>query len=205
MSLDHYFSQEPSSEFVPKPIQIELAGKVCEVMTASGTFSPSQLDVGTKILLDRIDLAPKTGNVLDLGCGWGPIALALGHTHPACRIFAVDVNTRALELTKLNAKKLGVDNIQVFTPDEVPAELSFDGIWSNPPIRIGKKALHDLLQHWIPRLTAGGEAYLVVQKNLGSDSLQKWLMATFENDFEVTRLLSEKTYRIIKIKKLAKF
>lgn len=201
MSEDHYFSQEPSSPLKPKTIQIPVAGEVVDVTTASGTFSPQQLDFGTEVLIEQMDLAPVSGNLLDLGCGWGPIALNLAKLRPTTKVWAVDVNTRSVELTQANARNLGISNINAVLPDQVPADLRFSGIWSNPPIRIGKKELHELLLMWLPRLEAGGEAYLVVQKNLGSDSLQKWLTEELANGYEVSRYTSIKTYRVLKIKK----
>jgi 16S rRNA G1207 methylase RsmC len=201
MSEDHYFSQEPSSPLKPKTIQIPVAGEMVDVTTASGTFSPTQLDFGTEVLIEQMDLAPDSGNLLDLGCGWGPIALNLGKLRPNTKVWAVDVNARSVELTQANAKKLGISNITALLPDLVPADLRFSGIWSNPPIRIGKKELHELLVMWLPRLDSGAEAYLVVQKNLGSDSLQKWLTEELAAGFEVSRHTSIKTYRVLKIKK----
>jgi 16S rRNA G1207 methylase RsmC len=201
MSEDHYFSQEPSSPLKPKTIQIPVAGEIVDVTTASGTFSPTQLDFGTEVLIEQMDLAPISGNLLDLGCGWGPIALNLAKLRPNTKVWAVDVNTRSVELTQANARNLGISNINAVLPDQVPADLRFSGIWSNPPIRIGKKELHELLLMWLPRLETGGEAYLVVQKNLGSDSLQKWLTEELATGFEVSRYTSIKTYRVLKIKK----
>jgi 16S rRNA G1207 methylase RsmC len=201
MSEDHYFSQEPSSPLKPKTIQIPVAGELVDVTTASGTFSPTQLDFGTEVLIEQMDLVPDSGNLLDLGCGWGPIALNLARLRPNTKVWALDVNTRSVELTQANAKNLGISNINAVLPDQVPADLRFSGIWSNPPIRIGKKELHELLLKWLPRLEAGGEAYLVVQKNLGSDSLQKWLTEELATGFEVSRYTSIKTYRVLKIKK----
>jgi 16S rRNA G1207 methylase RsmC len=201
MSEDHYFSQEPSSPLKPKTIQIPVDGEMVDITTASGTFSPTQLDFGTEVLIEQMDLAPDSGNLLDLGCGWGPIALNLGKLRPKTKVWAVDVNTRSVELTQANAKNLGISNITALLPDQVPADLRFSGIWSNPPIRIGKKELHELLLMWLPRLETGGEAYLVVQKNLGSDSLQKWLTVELATGFEVSRYTSIKTYRVLKIKK----
>ena len=201
MSEDHYFSQEPSSPLKPKTIQIPVAGEIVDVTTASGTFSPTQLDFGTEVLIEQMDLSPISGNLLDLGCGWGPIALNLAKLRPNTKVWAVDVNTRSVELTQANARNLGISNINAVLPDQVPADLRFSGIWSNPPIRIGKKELHELLLMWLPRLETGGEAYLVVQKNLGSDSLQKWLTEELATGFEVSRYTSIKTYRVLKIKK----
>jgi 16S rRNA (guanine1207-N2)-methyltransferase len=201
MSEDHYFSQEPSSPLKTKTIQIPVAGEIVDVTTASGTFSPAQLDFGTEVLIEQMDLAPVSGNLLDLGCGWGPIALNLAKLRPNTKVWALDVNTRSVELTQANAKNLGISNINAVLPDQVPADLRFSGIWSNPPIRIGKKELHELLLMWLPRLETGGEAYLVVQKNLGSDSLQKWLTEELATGFDVSRYTSIKTYRVLKIKK----
>ncbi len=201
MSEDHYFSQEPSSPLKTKLIEIPVAGVLEQVTTASGTFSPQQLDFGTEVLIEQMDLAPDSGNILDLGCGWGPIALNLGKLRPKSKIWAVDVNTRSLELTEANAKKLTLDNITAALPEQVPEQIRFSGIWSNPPIRIGKKPLHELLLKWLPKLENGGEAYLVVQKNLGSDSLQAWLTQELGSDYEVSRYTSIKTYRVIKVRK----
>jgi 16S rRNA G1207 methylase RsmC len=199
MSSDHYFSQEPKSNYQPKQIELDIAGEVFKVNTASGTFSPLRLDVGTSVLIDYLDLAPKKGNILDLGCGWGPIALNLAKNSPDSKVWAVDINNRSLELTDMNAKALGLGNIQTATPNAVPKDIKFSGIWSNPPIRIGKKELHELLLTWLPRLENGSSAYLVVQKNLGSDSLQKWLTETLIDGYEVSRLTSIKTYRILQV------
>jgi 16S rRNA G1207 methylase RsmC len=201
MSEDHYFSQEPGSALKPKSITIPVAGELVQVTTASGTFSPTQLDFGTEVLIEQMDLSPDYGDLLDLGCGWGPIALNLAKLRPKTKIWAVDVNTRSVELTARNAKDLGLANITACIPEEVPENLAFSGIWSNPPIRIGKKELHELLLKWLPRLAVGAEAYLVVQKNLGSDSLQKWLTEELAGNYEVSRYTSIKTYRVIKVKK----
>jgi 16S rRNA (guanine1207-N2)-methyltransferase len=201
MSEDHYFSQEPGSALKPKSIIIPVAGEMVQVTSASGTFSPTQLDFGTEVLIDQMELAPESGDLLDLGCGWGPIALNLAKLRPNAKVWAVDVNTRSVELTAKNAKDLGLSNITAVVPEQVPENLVFSGIWSNPPIRIGKKELHELLLQWLPRLAVGAEAYLVVQKNLGSDSLQKWLTQELAGNYEVSRYTSIKTYRVIKVKK----
>jgi len=201
MSEDHYFSQEPGSALKPKSIIIPVAGELVEVTSAAGTFSPAQLDFGTEVLIEQMDLAPDSGDLLDLGCGWGPIALNLAKLRPNAKIWAVDVNTRSVELTSRNAKDLRLANITACLPEEVPENLTFSGIWSNPPIRIGKKELHELLLKWLPRLAVGAEAFLVVQKNLGSDSLQKWLTEELAGSYEVSRYTSIKTYRVIKVKK----
>src|SRR5690606_39066037 len=143
------------------------------------------------------------GTFLDLGCGWGPLALTMGLESPAGRVVAVDVNERALDLARRNAAALGVaDRVEVLAPDDVPADLTFDLVWSNPPIRVGKAALHERLTTWLPRLAPEGTAYLGVQKNLGADSLQGWLSATLPDlmgPVAVDRTASSKGFRILRV------
>lgn len=196
---EHYFSESPGGDLKQREIVVTLAGKKVKVKTAGSVFSPEHIDQGTQVLLDHLDLAKPTGTFLDLGCGWGPIALALALHSPKAKLFAVDVNERSLELTRMNAAALEISSIQISRPEDVASEIEFDQIWSNPPIRVGKSVLHEMLQLWIPRLAPGGSAFLVVQKNLGSDSLQKWLEAEFTTGFEVSRLTSVKTFRILKV------
>jgi 16S rRNA (guanine1207-N2)-methyltransferase len=200
---DHYFTAEPASAAQRRQLRVFLAGQEVIVETAPGVFCPDRVDIGTAVLLAEAPAPPPTGNLLDLGSGWGPIALSLGLLSPHASIWAVDVNQRALGLARDNAKALGVNDFHAVTPDEVPADIRFDAIWSNPPIRIGKSALHDLLRRWLPRLAPGGTAYLVVQKNLGSDSLQRWLateLAAMEpGAFTVGRHATARTFRVLSV------
>ena len=196
---EHYFSESPSGDFKQREIAVTLARRKVKVKTAGSVFSPEHVDQGTQVLLDHLDLAKPSGTFLDLGCGWGPIALSLALHSPKATVYAVDVNERSLELTKINAEALEVSSLKISKPEQVASDVQFDQIWSNPPIRVGKAVLHEMLQLWIPRLAPGGSAFLVVQKNLGSDSLQKWLEAEFSAGFDVSRLTSVKTFRILKI------
>ena len=199
MSDNHYFASSPEGPLVPREITVTLNGNKYSVLTAGGVFSPEHIDQGTQVLLAHLEKANPSGNFLDIGCGWGPIALALALHSPKAKIYAIDVNERSLELTKLNADRLGLTNIVVCKPEEVPSEIEFDEIWSNPPIRVGKVVLHEILTLWINRLTSGGTARLVVQKNLGSDSLHKWLIQEFDDEFESTRIDTSKTFRVLKV------
>lgn len=200
---EHYFtSSAPASEAERRSIRIRLADRTVDVETAPGTFSPDGLDKGTAVLLAEAPPPPATGTFLDLGCGWGPIALTLGLESPDAEVWAVDVNERAMDLARRNAASLGLDRVHVGTAEQVPAELRFDLIWSNPPIRVGKKVLHDLMTTWLPRLSATGEAYLVVQKNLGSDSLQKWLNTELP-DLVTERFTSVRGFRILRVSRAA--
>jgi hypothetical protein len=199
VSDNHYFASSPDGPLVPREITVTLNGNKYSVLTAGGVFSPEHIDQGTQVLLTHLEKANPTGNFLDIGCGWGPITLALALRSPKAKIYAVDVNERSLELTRLNAERLGITNIVVCKPEDVPKDLEFDEIWSNPPIRVGKVVLHEILKLWLNRLTAGGTARLVVQKNLGSDSLHKWLIQEFSPSFESTRIDSSKTFRVLKV------
>jgi 16S rRNA G1207 methylase RsmC len=199
MSTEHYFSETPGSEYRQKGITVTINDREVTLTTAGGVFSPDHIDQGTAVLLDHLDEAPAGGDILDLGCGWGPIALALASHSPKSTVWAVDVNQRSLELTAANAKRMGLVNIKCVTPDQVPAEISFSGIWSNPPIRIGKDALHELLLNWIPRLQKDAEAYLVVQKNLGADSLHRWLEAELPKEFSTIRVETSKSFRVLRV------
>jgi 16S rRNA (guanine1207-N2)-methyltransferase len=203
MATDHYFSAEPGKPEVRKQLTVELDGQVRNLTTSNGIFSPDGIDKGTAVLLAEVPAPPSTGNLLDIGCGWGPIALTLALKSPAATVTAVDVNTRCVALTNDNAQALGLANVRACLPDQVDPGLRFDAIWSNPPIRIGKSELHDLLMLWLPRLAAGGNAWLVVQKNLGSDSLQRWLAAELPAEYRVSRESTSKAFRILRIRRKA--
>jgi 16S rRNA G1207 methylase RsmC len=148
--------------------------------------------------LSKFDEFPETGNVLDLGCGWGPISLAIASFSPETTLWALDVNERSMELARNNASKLGLTNVKVVTADKVPQDLKFDAIWSNPPIRIGKAALHELLRTWLPRLESGGRAMLVVQKQLGADSLLAWIQTEFP-ELTSSRFSTDKGFRVLEV------
>lgn len=194
MSSDHYFSPSPRSDSRTRTIRARLAGRDVDVVTSGGVFSPEHLDQGTRVLLDEVSAPPASGHLLDLGAGWGPIAISLALQSPDATVWAVDVNERALGLVRRNCARLGISNVNAVLPSDVPADLRFATIWSNPPIRIGKPALHDLLSRWLGRLADGGTACLVVQKHLGADSLARWLS---EQGWRVTRLSSRAGYRIL--------
>ena len=197
MSTDHYFTAQPASDDERRTRAIHLAGRELEVEVASGVFSPGGVDKGTAVLLNEVPAPPPSGNLLDLGCGWGPITISLALEAPHATVWAVDVNERALDLVRRNADRLGLTNVRAALPDEVPEDLDFEVCWSNPPIRVGKQALHDLLTRWLPRLADGAEAWLVVQKNLGSDSLARWISDTL--GLQVEREASSKGFRVLRV------
>lgn len=205
---EQYFSADPSSKDVRRTLHVQLRGRDTDVEVSNGVFSGSRLDLGTSVLLEQAPEPPEHGNLLDLGCGWGPIALSLAFASPEATVWAADVNERALELTELNAKRNGCGNVRVIRtdadakpvdPTALSPDLTFDAIWSNPPIRIGKEALHTMLMNWLPRLSPDGVTYLVVQKNLGADSLINWLADALGDGYAVSKYHSAKGFRVIEV------
>lgn len=196
---EHYFTADPQAPFRRVPVTTNVWGHWLELTTGSGVFAQGRLDIGTGVLLREVPPPEQAGTVLDLGCGYGVIGLAIAVAVPGCRVTAVDVNERALLLARENAERLGVgDRFTACRPDEVPADAVFDEIWSNPPIRIGKDALHELLLRWLPRLVPGGAATLVVGKNLGADSLARWLT---DEGYPSARLASAKGFRVLQARR----
>jgi 16S rRNA G1207 methylase RsmC len=203
MPQQHYFSEQPQTETTTHPVEFELEGRAFNLTAASGTFSSTRLDAGTRILLKESAYFPAEGTILDIGCGWGPISIAIAALRPATNVIGLDVNARSLELAASNAAQLGLQNFKAVRADAIAQGLLFDGIWSNPPIRVGKAVLHELMETWIPRLKPGASAMLVVQKQLGAESFQKWLGDNFEG-FTVSRHSIDKGYRVIRVTNSAK-
>jgi 16S rRNA (guanine1207-N2)-methyltransferase len=193
---EHYFSADPAVAFRRAPVLARVWGHELALTSGSGVFAHGRLDSGTAVLFRETE-PPTARRYLDLGCGYGVIGLALATAVEGSVVRGVDVNERAVLLANENAASLGVaDRFEASTPDDVPVEETYDEIWSNPPIRVGKQALHELLLTWLPRLEPGGRAVLVVGKNLGADSLQRWLG---EQGRPTTRLASAKGFRVLEV------
>ncbi len=192
---EHYFASNPAIESKLRSVEFTVQDTLFKLQASSGTFSATRLDAGTKALLGYLD--DISGDVLDIGCGWGPIAISIAKLYPATKVWALDINQRSLELTRLNAKAANLGNVMGVTESEISADQTFNQIWSNPPIRVGKEVLHTLMRTWLPRLRPGGSATLVVQKQLGADSFTKWLADEFP-ELKVERIGTEKGYRIIR-------
>ena len=173
--MPHYFDEQTTTASDVVSFDVALVDVAFSIQSDRGVFSHGHLDNGTSLLLKEGPALATAGTFLDIGCGAGPIAIAMALRAPEATVWAIDVNERARALTATNATRNGAGNVHVAAPDDVPADLEFDEIWSNPPIRIGKAALHDLLTIWIARLAPTGRMVLVVQKHLGADSLQTWL------------------------------
>jgi len=192
---DHYFSADPSSLERRRPVTAHVWGRELTLQTASGVFAVGRVDIGTSMLFREMGPPTSPGPYLDLGCGYGVIACALATVRPKARVWAVDANQRAVQLCHDNAKALGLsERVRAVAPTDIPADLQFHEIWSNPPIRIGKPALHELLLTWLPRLAPTGRAVTVISKNLGADSLQRWIG---DQGFSCARVASAKGFRIL--------
>ena len=191
---EHYFTADPTVSFRRAPVRARVWGRELSVTSGSGVFAQGRLDVGTAVLF-RATEPPSAERYLDLGCGYGVIGLAIAACSPSAVVTGIDVNERAVLLANENAVALGLaDRYAAMTPDAVPHDATYDEIWSNPPIRIGKQALHELLLTWFARLEPGGRVVMVVGKNLGADSLQRWLG---EQGVPTTRLASAKGFRVL--------
>ncbi len=201
---DHYFAPSPATDSRPRTVTLALPDLTVALRTDAGVFSPDRVDAGTRLLLlEAPPPGPAVRHVLDLGCGYGPIAVAAARRAPEAQVWAVDSNERAVALCRANADEAGVgDRVHalVVTPDDplagVPDDVRFDLVWSNPPIRVGKAPLHRLLTTALDRLAPDGEAVLVVHKHLGSDSLQRWLV---EHGWPTERLVSRQGYRVLRV------
>ncbi|MGQ7296234.1 class I SAM-dependent methyltransferase [Quadrisphaera sp. KR29] len=206
---EHYFSASPATADERRPLRVRLDGRELELVTAPSVFSGDRLDLGTAVLLDHVPDPPAEGDLLDVGCGWGPLALAMALRSPdpaTRRVWAVDVNARARDLTAANAASLGLGGVRTAAPEDVDDGVRVAALWSNPPIRIGKPALHALLLRWLPVLAPGAQAHLVVAKDLGADSLLRWVgeqgeqrQAAGGDGWTARRTGSRKGYRVLEV------
>lgn len=192
----HYFDADPATPSARTSVELVLPDVRVRLVADRHVFSGQRVDAGTKLLLLEAPAPPPSGDVVDLGCGYGPIAVTLGLRAPGATVWAIDVNRRALALTAENAAAAGAANVRVATPDDVPADLVVAALYSNPPIRIGKAALHALLEAWLDRLAPGAQAHLVVQRHLGADSLHRWLE---DRGHAVSRRCSRAGYRVLDV------
>lgn len=194
---DQYFSVRPTSTSRPSEVTLTLPDLTLRLRTDAGVFSSTRVDPGTRLLLGALPPASEwpDGDVIDVGCGYGPIAVTLAHRAPERTVWAVDVNERARDLCRINATAARVaDRVRIADPDGVPTDIRFGLVVSNPPVRIGKAALHDLCRRWLERLAPGGQAWWVVGKHLGSDSLQSWMT---DEGWPTVRVMSRQSYRIL--------
>lgn len=197
---EQYFASNPRVAAKPRELEIELSGMLFRVHTAAGVFSGEGLDKGTAVLLRKVPPLPENGVFVDVGCGWGPLTLVMARLRPEAQVIGVDVNSRALEFTSRNAQDNHLDNVTVLSESAALADIapaSVDVIWSNPPIRIGKTALHEMWEQWRQKLRPGGVAYVVMGKNLGADTFTIWAQ---DHGWKAEKIASSKGFRLLELK-----
>jgi|TARA_B110000879_G_scaffold106756_1_gene143569 16S rRNA (guanine1207-N2)-methyltransferase len=192
----HYFDDDPTVPTDPVTIDVMLPDTAFTLETDRGVFSRGHVDTGTSLLLRAELPIASTGHLVDLGAGAGPIALAMARRSPDATVWAVDVNSRARDLCIRNAERNGISNLRAVAPGDVPNDIQFATLWSNPPVRIGKTAMRALLLDWLARLDNDGIAALVVQKHLGADSLQRWLQS---QGHPTERIASKAGFRLLNV------
>lgn len=197
---DHYYSKSPQSNQITQTWQFTLRGNPFTFTSSSGVFSKNAVDYGTQLLVEAFVVPDVSGKVLDLGCGYGPIGLAIANELTDKEVLMVDVNERAVALAKENARRNGIENVDIKQSDgfENVSEGSFSVIITNPPIRAGKELIYSFFKESATKLTKGGELWIVIQKKQGAPSALKYL-ATLFNVVDVME--RKKGYFIIRAQK----
>lgn len=196
---DHYFSNNPSSKSDRKKFEFTLKGHHFVFLSDRGVFSKNEVDFGSRLLVESFEVPDVEGNILDVGCGYGPIGLSLAKEYKERTIHMVDVNERALSLARENAGNNGVSNVRIYQSSVYEqVEGRYAAILSNPPIRAGKQVVHDILEKAYDHLLPGGELWIVIQKKQGAPSAMNKLEEVFS---EVEVVEKKKGYYIIKSKK----
>ncbi len=197
--LNQYFDEDPSVESKPVSFAKTICGTEFEFKTDRGVFSRGSLDKATEVLLKEFD-ENYSGNpmsIVDVGCGYGPIVTFVAKKFEDAKVLAVDTNERARTLCAHNyGHNIGDGRLKVISPSQIDSSLKHDLIISNPPIRIGKTALYELLSFWSITLSEHGEMWLVMAKHLGADSCAKFLKE--DCNLKITRVASKKGFRILK-------
>ena len=191
---DQYYTADPSSESRPVPCAFPYRGHGLSFMTDAGVFSKGELDAGSRLLLDA--LPPLQGDVLDIGCGWGAIGIAVAKANKQARVTMLDVNRRALGLCQANCLRNGV-TAEILESDGMAAVLDrkFDAIITNPPIRAGKQVIYKMFAEAAASLNAEGALYLVIRKQQGAESCVKYLKTLFN---EVEKLDKSAGFWVLK-------
>jgi 16S rRNA (guanine1207-N2)-methyltransferase len=198
---DHYYSRKPNADSNPKYWDFTLNNSRFRFKTDNGVFSKNEVDFGSRLLIETFTLPEVDGPLLDVGCGYGPVGLALAKQNPNFTVHMVDINERALELSRDNAKANGVENVLIYESDKLEGvkETNFSAILTNPPIRAGKKTVHDIFAQSKDKLASGGELWIVIQKKQGAPSAVDKLNQLFG---EVEVVDKEKGYFIIRAKNI---
>jgi len=199
--VDHYYSRKPDVTSDPIYWSCQLKGYPFRFKTDRGVFSKNEVDYGSKLLIDTFTLPAVDGTLLDVGCGYGPIGLALARSYPNIQIHMIDINERAIQLAKENAAQNHIDNVSIFESDvfENVINHNYVAIVTNPPIRAGKKVVMEIIEKSYQHLCDGGEFWVVIQKKQGAPSAKKMIEEIYGN-VEIAK--RDKGYYILKAKKV---
>ncbi|WP_462412551.1 class I SAM-dependent methyltransferase [Neobacillus sp. Marseille-QA0830] len=197
---EHYYSRTQNVESNPKYWEYTLRNHLFRFKTDNGVFSKREVDFGSRLLIETFRMPDIEGDILDVGCGYGPIGLAIAKEYSRSTVHMVDVNERAIELAKENAEKNGISNVKIYESDRLEnvMEMAFAAILTNPPIRAGKKTVHDIFEQSFDRLASSGELWVVIQKKQGAPSALEKLKELFSR---VETVDKSKGYFIIKATK----
>lgn len=198
--MEHYYSEKPTSKSSPTTYEVDLRGNLIKFASDFGVFSKGQIDFGTKLLIDSFDFPSEAGPILDVGCGYGPIGLALAKSEPSRDVVLVDINERALALAEKNRQVNQISNAIVQKSNlfqNVP-KADYAAILSNPPVRAGKKVVYALFREAYEWLKPNGELWIVIQKKQGAPSAKNELMSLFEEVEVVTRRKGYFIFRAVK-------
>ena len=197
---EHYYSRTQKVESDPIYWDYALKGNRFRFKTDNGVFSKREVDFGSRFLIETFAMPILKGPILDVGCGYGPIGLSIAKVYPERVVHLIDVNLRALELTKENVKLNQIENVKVYESDRLMnvTEKDFAAILTNPPIRAGKKVVHDIFDQSYQLLAPEGELWVVIQKKQGAPSAIEKLKQLY---LSVDVVSKEKGYFILKAKK----
>lgn len=193
---DHYYSKKPAVEHDLQTIETKLRGRTFTFTTDAGVFSKHGVDFGSRLLIESLELE-SNADVLDVGCGYGPIGLAAAVIAGDGHVVMVDINERAVELAQRNAEANGIRNVTILQSDllELVKERQFDAVLTNPPIRAGKETVHRIFEEAHDVLRPGGSLWIVIQKKQGAPSALKKLETIYSDVQEVNRDKGYKIYR----------
>lgn len=197
---EHYYSNKPQTESKPRQWKFTLCGHTFTFETDAGVFSKSEVDFGSRVLIDTFEMPEVKGDVLDVGCGYGPIGLSIAKANPERFVHMMDINTRAIALAEKNAQVNGVQNVRIFESDGLASvgDVKVAAILTNPPIRAGKETIFRFYDESYEKLVKGGELWVVIQKKQGAPSTVSHLEELFS---EVDVVEKKKGYWIIRAKK----
>ncbi|EKN69180.1 hypothetical protein BABA_11416 [Neobacillus bataviensis LMG 21833] len=194
---EHYYSRTQKVESNPKFWDYTLRNHPFRFKTDNGVFSKGEVDFGSRLLIESFVMPEAEGFVLDVGCGYGPIGLSIAKDNPGRTVHMVDVNERAIQLASENASLNRIENVEIYESDRLLSVKgnNFAAILTNPPIRAGKKTVHDIFEQSYEHLVSTGALWVVIQKKQGAPSTLEKLQSLFS---EVETINKSKGYFIIR-------